>query len=84
MWGWWWWLTPTQSFLGRLTAGVDSYTGSYMLNAADCPLEGQPLMMPKAQTLTDDSLGEVTEDLLQVRTSSSPIFFVSMSKSSPV
>jgi hypothetical protein len=42
------------------------YQGSYMLNAADCPMAGQQLMMPKAQTLTDDSLGVVTEDLLQV------------------
>lgn len=62
-----------QSFLGRLTAGVDSYQGSYMLNVADCPMEGQQLMMPKAQTLTDDSLGQVTEDLLQV-SSPTPFF----------
>jgi hypothetical protein len=65
-------VTAIQSFLGRLTAGVDSYSGAYMLNAADCPREGQPLMMPKAQTLTDDSLGDVTEELLQVCFQSQP------------
>jgi len=54
-----------QALLGRMTLGVDSYPGSYMLNMGDVPPLNKPLMLPKINN-QEESIGLVTQDLLDV------------------
>jgi len=54
-----------QAYLGRLSSNVDSYSGSYMLNVAELPPIGKPLMLPKIKH-KEEELYTVSQDLVDV------------------
>jgi hypothetical protein len=66
-----------------MAAGLDTYTGSYMLNAADAPRVGAPLMLPKFSN-QEESLGDVTQELIDVLPKLDPFIKPSRCRLSPL